>query len=85
MAPLLGVQRKPEVHAGTRIFHTAMLMMGCHNGLYDAESEAAAAVGPRMRLVHLEELLPYLLQILLRNRLSGIGHMDGDRSVCALL
>ena len=47
-------------------------MVGIHDGLDDTEAEATAAIGAGMRLVHLEELLPDLLQVLLRNRLAGV-------------
>ena len=72
IAFLLGIEREPEIHTGPCILHTALLVVGIHDGLDDTEAEATAAIGAGMRLVHLEELLPDLLQVLLWNRLAGV-------------
>ena len=66
------LQCEPECHTVVVILAAALLLEGIHNGFYDGKADAASAVFPCSRFVHLEEFHPYLVEILLRDRVPGI-------------
>ena len=58
--------------------HAALLMERVHDRLHNGKTDSAAAVLSRARLIDFVELGPDFVDILLRNRVSGIEDADAD-------
>ena len=70
------IQRKPELHSAFHISHSAGLSVWVHDRLHDRQPDSAAAVFPRMRLIHLIELRPQIRDILIRDIISCVKYRD---------
>ena len=78
---LLAFKCEPELNAVLVIFDAALLVVALHDRLDDRESDAAAPVLTGPGFIHLIELLPDLIDILLWDRISGIEHGNADEAV----